>query len=508
MFPALDLQDKPSEQHQLDVLLHARHPIITVESDEEPRFLALIEQLARRQELPLFSWTAVDGLIRRITAETQRPTDTYELHHALRHLYKSPQNGVFVFFDAHPFLDDAVTIRLIKSLVHQRHQTQRTLIFFGPDVDLPGELKRFSTTFTLSPPSADDIRKLIHQEAQVYAKLRGGARVKASSEILEQLVRLLAGLNMDDIHRLVREVIDDDGMLTEADLRHVAQAKNHILNQDGMLSFEADTGRFAELGGLAGLKRWLALREHAFGDTQNPKDSPKGLLLTGVQGCGKSLAAKCVAGSWGLPLLRLDFGVLYNKFFGETERNLRSALAAANRMAPCVLWIDEIEKGLGTDSTGADSGVSRRVLGTLLTWMAERKHPVFIVATANDIESLPPELIRKGRLDEIFFVDLPGQQARQEIWRIHLSQRNESLTPAQLSELLDASEGYSGAEIEQAVVASRFAAQTEGQPLTQAHLLAELARTRPLSLVMAERIAAMREWAQERAVMADDEAAA
>lgn len=492
-----------SEQQQLEILIHARHPIIVTESDEEPRFVTLIEQFCRLHDRPLYFWTAVDGLNRRVGLDNSKAQETYQLHHALQHLYKSPQNGIFVFFDAHPYLDDPITIRLIKSLVHQRHKTERTLIFFGPSVDLPGELSRFSTVYPLNPPNADELRQLIRQEAQIYAKLRGGDRVKGSTVVMEQLVRLLAGLPLDDAQRLIREVIEDDGALTEKDLSHVASAKNRILNQDGLLSFEGETSQFAQLGGLNALKRWLGLRERAFGAADR-QDSPKGLLLTGVQGCGKSLAAKCVAGTWGLPLLRLDFGVLYNKFFGETERNLRSALNAADRMAPCVLWIDEIEKGLGADNSAMDSGVSRRVLGTLLTWMAERKQPVFIVATANDISGLPPELIRKGRLDEIFFIDLPDATAREAIWRIHLGKRQVEVPPPALSALINASEGFSGAEIEQAVVAARFAAQTEDKPADANHLLAELGRTRPLSVVMAEQLDTMREWATSRAVMADD----
>jgi SpoVK/Ycf46/Vps4 family AAA+-type ATPase len=227
-------------------------------------------------------------------------------------------------------------------------------------------------------------------------------------------------------------------------------------------------------------------------------------MLLGVQGSGKSLAAKAVAGAWGVPLLRLDFATLYNKFFGETERNLREALASAEAMAPCVLWIDEIEKGLASDSSGGtDGGVSRRILGTLLTWLSERKGRVFIVATANDIEQLPPELIRKGRLDEIFFVDLPDAPTRAEIFAIHLARRELRSAAFDLDALADAAEGFSGAEIEQAVVSALYEAHARNQPLDQALLLAEIGRTRPLSVVMSERIAALRDWAAERTVPAN-----
>ena len=265
-------------------------------------------------------------------------------------------------------------------------------------------------------------------------------------------------------------------------------------------------GRIEDIGGLASLKRWLKLRYPAFvGNAQDQGlDAPKGVLLLGVQGSGKSLAAKCVAGMWGLPLLRLDMGVLYNKFFGETERNLRSALATADVMSPCVLWADEIEKGLSTGSgESLDGGVSRRMLGTLLTWMSERSGGVFIVATANDISTLPPELMRKGRFDEIFFVDLPDTKTREEIFRIHLARRKLEFEDSQLPILASAAEGFSGAEIEQAIVASLYEAYNEKRPLNAAHILSEIQTTQPLSVVMAEKVTELRSWAAGRAVPAD-----
>ena len=267
---------------------------------------------------------------------------------------------------------------------------------------------------------------------------------------------------------------------------------------------EADTGSFASVGGLNGLKRWLSLRRAVFTGEPGTGNlpAPRGVLLLGVQGSGKSLAAKAVAGAWGLPLLRLDFATLYDKYTGETERRLREALRAASKMAPAVLWIDEIEKGLATDDVG-DSGVSRRILGSLLTWMAERREPVFLVATANDISKLPPELLRKGRFDEIFFIDLPGAGAREDILRIHLGRRGLSPDSFALPALVEATAGFSGAEIEQAIVAAMYEAHALGEPLASRHVLAEIARTRPLSVLMAEKVEALRAWAAERCVPAD-----
>ena len=281
------------------------------------------------------------------------------------------------------------------------------------------------------------------------------------------------------------------------------QAKFDLLGRDGVLSYEYDTARFAEVAGLARLKQWLSLREPVFAGTLSKPglDVPRGILLLGVQGCGKSLAAKAVAGSWGLPLLRLDFGTLYNKFHGETERNLRKALEQAETMAPCVLWIDEIEKGLATDAS--DSGTSRRVLGTLLTWMAENDARAFLVATANDIESLPPELLRKGRMDEIFFVDLPDPDTRRRILEIHLNKRELDAGGIDVQALSTACDGFSGAEIEQAVVAALYASHASGRPLDTEAVLTEIRETRPLSVVMAERVRALRAWATERTVSAN-----
>jgi SpoVK/Ycf46/Vps4 family AAA+-type ATPase len=273
-----------------------------------------------------------------------------------------------------------------------------------------------------------------------------------------------------------------------------------------ILVLETGVPDIAALGGLANLKRWLEVRRDIF---MNPPESsslppPKGVLLLGVQGAGKSLAAKCVAGAWRLPLYRLDFGALYQKYHGETERNIREALAVANAMAPCVLWMDEIEKGVAGDSGGdSDGGVSRRVLGTLLTWMNERTSRVFMVATANDIARLPPELLRKGRFDEIFFIDLPGAPAREDILRIHLRRNKQDPAAFDVARLALRCEGFSGAEIEQAIVAALYETHAAKKKLNNEAIEQELGRTRALSVVMAEKIAELREWARERTVRAD-----
>jgi SpoVK/Ycf46/Vps4 family AAA+-type ATPase len=280
------------------------------------------------------------------------------------------------------------------------------------------------------------------------------------------------------------------------------RAKYELLGRDGVLSFEYETAKFSEIGGMRRLRQWLEVRKEFFlEETDEKLDPPRGMLLLGVQGCGKSLVAKATAAIFRAPLLRLDFGVLYNKYYGETERNLRKAFETAEVMSPCVLWMDEIEKGVAVQND--DDGLSRRILGTFLTWLSEHKKPVFIVATANDIMRLPPELVRKGRFDEIFFVDLPSTQNRQDILLIHLRKR--ALDPEQfnLEAIVKATDGFSGSEIEQAIVSAMYTAHAKREVLTQDDLLGEICQTRPLSVVMAEKVREVREWAATRTVPCD-----
>jgi SpoVK/Ycf46/Vps4 family AAA+-type ATPase len=487
--------------HDLGLMLDRNIPLILIESHEEARVLELLTRVGIRRGMAVQQWTISDGLRRLSFGEDVNGQTTSQPVDALKNIKAREHGGMFLFCDLHPFLDEALVIRLLKDIAIQHEKHRKTLILLSHQVEAPAELQRYSVHFKLQLPDEAQLLSMVKEEAREYAK-NSGNRVKSDPETLQQVVANLRGLTFSDARRLVQRLIVDDGAISQDDVPEVSKAKMELLNMDGVMSFESDTARFGDVAGLSNMKTWLEQRREAFLTAENDM-RPKGMMLFGVQGSGKSLAAKAVAGSWGLPLLRLDFGALYNKFFGETERNLRAALKLAETMSPCVVWIDEIEKGVSQDSN--DGGVSQRLLGTLLTWMAEHGEKVFVVATANNIHVLPPELMRKGRLDEIFFVDLPSVEVRAAILDIHLKKRG--LQPAQfdLSLLAEISDGFSGAELEQAIVSAWHSVKSEAHEkgMNTEVLMNEIQRTQPLSVTMSERMDGLRNWAEGRAVSAD-----
>jgi AAA+ superfamily predicted ATPase len=488
--------------HDLEVLIASRTPLIVVETRDEEHVKSLFIRTGMKNRLPVSRWTAADGL-RRLDLALDSQQLLREPAEVLNHINAQRQDGLFLLLDFHPYLGDPVLVRLLRDIAQGYAQAARTVVLVSPQIELPAELTHLAARMPLALPSAQDIRDILLEEVRVWNQAHPQQRLTASApEIVERLVSALAGLSRGEVRRLAASVIHRDGALSDHDLPAVIKAKHELLGQDGALTLELDSASMSEVAGFQRLKKWLALRQKVFLAEPPPPglDPPKGILLLGVQGAGKSLAAKACAGLFGVPLLRLDVGALYNKYHGETERNLRTALKTAEVMAPCVLWMDEIEKGLAPD--GEDGGVSRRVLGALLTWMAERRARVFLAATANDISALPPELLRKGRFDEIFFVDLPGPAERAAIFGIHLRRRGQDAARFNLDVLAVATDGFSGAEIEQAVVAALYNAHAGGGELRQAHLAHELRHTRPLSVLMAERIAELRAWARDRTVPA------
>ncbi len=488
---------------ELKLLLDSRIPLVVIETFEEKKALDVLMRVADKQGSDLHRWSVTDGLTR-INFGPQLVPRGSELNSAedvLKHIKGLIQPGIFAVCDIHPFLESQPqVVRLLKDIALNHFAMPHTLVFLSYQLRLPPELSRYSSTYSLSLPSDERIMEVIREEAKDWSDRHGGRRVKTDNITLKKIMNNLQGLSVSDIRRLVRFAIWNDGELSDVDVHAINKAKFALLDMEGIMSFEGETKDFSQVGGLNNLKRWLVTRRDAFISESSQLDIPKGILLLGVQGGGKSLAARAVAGLWGLALLRLDVGALYNKFHGETERNLREALKLADAMSPCILWLDEIEKGMAQDSN--DNGVSNRLLGTLLTWMAERRTKVFIVATSNDISRLPPELIRKGRLDEIFFVDLPDAEVRKDIFEIHLAKRNLVVDLFDLDKLANATNGFSGSEIEQAIVAAMYTAASQSLPLTTPILLQEIVHTSPLSVVMAEQIAQLRLWAADRTIPA------
>ena len=489
-----------ADTKDLNVLLDAQVPIIAIETPDEQRVLAMMLRLAMQRQLSFYEWSITRGL--RLSGFGEQPPKEGEFcdpEEVLRHIAQTPGPGVYVLCDFHPYLgDEPKNVRLLKDIALEHEKLNNIVILVSHRLQIPPEIGRLTANLKLRLPSDEELMAMVRSQAQEWATRNSGVKVRTDSRTLKKLIANLRGVSHADAQILIRHAIFSDGAITESDIPEVNKLKFELMDSEGILHFEYDTERFSNVAGLNNLKSWLKLRRSAF--LESSSDRPKGVLLLGVQGGGKSLAAKAVAGFWSIPLLRLDFGSLYNKFFGETERNLRNSLRQAELMAPCVLWMDEIEKGLATGNS--DNATSQRILGTLLTWMAENDNSVFIVATSNDISGLPPELMRKGRIDETFFVDLPEKPVREEIFRIHLAKRDLVPEDFDIGALADRAVDFTGAEIEEAIVSARYLAADRNASISQADLTAALDRTYPISVLRAESIESLRTWAKGRTVPA------
>ncbi|MGS0674363.1 AAA family ATPase [Shewanella sp. 0m-4] len=485
-----DIQD-------LTAVLRSNTPIVIIETYEEHRVIELLRKVSNILYQPLFSWSITQGLMR-VDSGMGRQKFNCEPGDILGQIKSTTQQGIYVLCDFHPFVDDAPrNVRLLKEIALEYESLKHTLVLVSHAFTIPPEIKHYCAHFRLSLPNSAQLLNLIYEQID---KVRSeGIRLNVDDSAVAKLAENLRGVTFDDARRLAHKAIVDDGAITHSDIDSINRGKFELLDMQGVLQFEYDTSDFSQVAGLHNLKQWLSYRTPSL-KTQILEDKPKGILLLGVQGSGKSLAAKAVAGLWQRPLLKMDMSALYNKYIGETEKNLRKALELADLMAPCVLWIDEIEKGLSSGSS--DDGTSKRILGTILTWMSERKSDVFLVATANDISALPPELMRKGRMDEIFFVDLPDAEIRKAIFLIHIKRRQLEPTHFNLSQLAKISQGFSGAEIEQAVISAIYTAKASERDVDQALLQEELMKTRPLSVVMREKLQSLRQWAEGRTVNA------
>ena len=507
------------QENDLDVLLRSRVPIIVVDSRDEAQVLKALTRACRqltappavphsaggntttaRTGLPLFQWTVTDG-VKRLDVEIGPPQRMLaQPPDVLKHIRATMLAAAYALLDFHPYLQDPTIVRLLKDIAQDYEHCARTVVLIGYQTEIPHELEHLAARVVLALPDRDERRQLVEDVVRQWTRANPRQALKIDPRALEMLVENMSGLSAADTQRLARKAICDHGAIEPSDVPRVMQAKYELLNHGGVLRYEHDTAQLSDVGGLVGFKAWLQKRCAAFDGSAPELDPPKGVLLLGVQGCGKSLAARASAGIFHVPLLRLDCAALYDKYIGESERNLRESLKSADVLAPCVLWIDEIEKGFG--SGDSDGGAARRVLGAFLTWLAEKSSRVFVLATANDITELPPELIRKGRFDEIFFVDLPNLATRAEILRIHAARRGIALDAASLSALADECEGFSGAEIEQAIVAALYSAHAKHVAPDARLLSAEIGATRPLAVIMAEHVAALRDWAKNRTVPA------
>ena len=507
----------------LALLFKARFPVLYVETFEESRVVAEIAAVGSdaariRTPRPIHTWTATQGLV---SADGSAQSGTQDATKALDALLRKDEPAIYVFQDLHPHLGDGSSrpaepgiVRRIRDIAasFQTGNAARVLILVSPVLRIPPELEKDVTILDFPLPGEAEIRVLLDD---MIANNAAGGRIRVEVDEVgrERLAKAAMGLTVHEAENAFARAMVDDGVLDNDDVRVVLEEKRQTIRKAGLLEFVPRDINLDDVGGLQNLKRWLEKRNNSWmaeaADYGLP--SPKGVLMTGVPGCGKSLTAKAIASAWDLPLLRLDIGKVFSGLVGSSEQNMRSAIRSAEATAPCVLWMDEIEKGFsGVSGSSGDSGTSSRVFGSFLTWMQEKTSPVFVIATANNVEHLPAEFLRKGRFDEIFFVDLPTTPERADIWRLHVGKRVRhkkaaegfELTEVLVTELAEVSEGYSGAEIEQAVIVGLFDAFAEKRPLVAADLLRAVANMVPLSVTQAEQITRVRQWATIRAVAA------
>jgi hypothetical protein len=493
---------EPDAVHELSTLILSRHPAIAIETSEEERLDTLLTSVAAQTRLTIFDWTITHGLVRE--PGVQAVYGTNDPARMLAAIGELTVNGLFVLKDLGAHLSDAATSRALRELLERfAEPAQRsTIVLVSATLDLPAEIEEQAVRYELRLPGRAEYRVAI--EAVVESlRLNGSAQVAIAAADYDAFAAALSGLTLNQARQAVAQVAIDDGQLTAEDLGRIVDIKARAIRDDGPLEYFAALENTFQLGGFANLRRWLQRAHLALGAEAAALNlpAPKGVMLVGVQGCGKSLAAKVIAREWRLPLLKLDAGRLYDKYVGESEKHLRRALASAESMAPVVLWIDEIEKGMApSGGQDADGGLSRRLFGTFLTWLQEKRADVFVVATANDLSALPPELLRKGRFDEIFFVDLPDASEREAILRIHLSLRKQDPEQLDLARVVAAADGFSGAELEQVVIVSLLRVLQEHRPLDTPMLLDEIAATVPLSVSRREDVERLRALAHERFV--------
>lgn len=492
-----------NKHDELRLLVNSRHPIITVETPEEERLEALLFDIASEMNVPLYEWSVTTGLSKARGAPIYN-TDQPEM--ALANIALIQGDAIFLLKDFGRYCENDRICRRLRELAEKFRTARRSIVLTAAAIALPPDLAGDTAPFALGLPTADE---LLPGVKGVLAELNREQQIPITIDVngMGAIARNLAGLTQDEALRTLRMCILGRRSADAGLLDAVLDAKRQTMRSEGLLEAVRRDTTFDDVAGLRRLREWIDKRRSAM--TPEGRrfglEPPKGLLITGVQGCGKSLAARAVAGEWGFELARLEAGALYDKYVGESEKKLHKALELSQKMSPLVLWIDEIEKAFASAgaSGDADAGLSQRILATLLTWMQDRESGVFLAATSNNISVLPPEMLRKGRFDEIFFVDLPSVEVRVSLFSLHLKKRGRDEKSFDLPQLAGASEGFSGAEIEQVIVAGLFTAFQKKQQLTTEILLSEIRGTRPLSVTRAEDIQSIREWARTRAVPAD-----
>lgn len=516
---------------EIAVALKAKFPLLYVSTWEEERMINVISDLCRdarrmKTERKLHIWRSTEGIVsyehkdNKLIANVEK--DTKAPMQALAFIEKVSMPAVFILCDFHIYFGwnnrpcDSDVIRKIKdiSMLLRRSQISKSIIFASPVLQIPLELQKEINIIDFKLPSSMEIMEILDTMIDTNAS-SGKININVSKQDKERLVDAALGLTLQEAENAIAKAMVVDGQLHANDVRVILQEKYQVIKKTGILEFVHSDINIDDVGGLQNLKKWVGKRNNSW--LESAKEyclpAPKGVLITGVPGCGKSLVAKSISAMWQLPLLRLDMGRIFSGILGSSEENIRRAIQTAEAVAPSILWIDEIEKGFGSATSGSggnDGGTSSRIFGTFLTWMQEKEEPVFVIATANNISQLPPEMMRKGRFDEIFFVDLPIHEERKDIFKLHLNKRLKSdkvrgyieINDDLLDSLAKISEGFSGAEIEQAVISALFDAYTERRPLEEADMKRAIRNTVPLSKTQQEQIKGIRDWANERAVAA------
>jgi SpoVK/Ycf46/Vps4 family AAA+-type ATPase len=520
----------PDPLARLKVLLDSSTPIVAIETVEEVRAVRLVRAACAALNLATFEWTIASGLVRcgsdvgEVVPDTRESASGYgaAVQQALANskaIYNSQEpaqmlanlegisiGAAFILKDLHRHMDEPVVVRRLRDVGQKFSENRRTIILTSPKIEIPAELRGLVEFLDLPLPDRRRLRQII-DEVVVRISKNHTLQRKLDSKGYDELVESLRGLTEEEAERALSQALVARYALCPEIASDVLETKKSLLRRSEMLEFVESSEAFSSVGGMDNLKHWLAQRRGSWEDSAREfgLEPPHGVIILGVQGCGKSLCAQAVAGEWKLPLVKFDTAAVYDKYIGETEKRIRRVFEVAEGLAPCVLWIDELEKifaGRGPDSASVDAGVSSRLLASFLSWMQDHKAPVFVAATCNNVSALPPELIRKGRFDELFFVDLPNQAERRQVFSIQLTRRKRNPGDFDLDQIDVAANGYSGAEIDAAVQAALYAAFSQKKPLTTEFLVEALAQTVPLSITRAEEIRALREWARTRAVPA------